>query len=101
MSKHFLSLEIRTQASPPTELELLPSITIMQDTQDNYFFATGIELIKLAILGTIPHLDSNYRYPLSFQLQIVPGDRFDALIASSTENLPPGLRQRQRATKQN
>jgi hypothetical protein len=73
----------------------------MQDTQDNYFFATGIDRIKSAILGTIPHLNSNFRYSLSFQLQIIPGNRTDGLIASNTENLPPGSRQRQRSTKQN
>jgi hypothetical protein len=102
MSKHFLSLEIRTQAStPPIELEVLPIITIMQDTHNNYFFATGIDPIKSAILGTIPHLDSNYRYPLLFQIQIIPGDRTDTLIATIEHERAKLAGQRQRATKQN
>lgn len=100
MSKHLLILEIRTQASsPPQELDLLPIMTIMQDAHHNYFFATGIDRIKSAIIDSLPHLGTNYRYPLSFQLQIITGDRIDALIASSTENLPPG--RRQRFTKKN
>lgn len=99
MSQHFLSLEIRTQASPPMELESIPIITIMQDTHNNYFFATSIDLIKSAILGTIPHLDSNYRYPLLFQIQIIPGNRADALMASIESERAKLAGQRQRATK--
>jgi hypothetical protein len=83
------------------ELESIPIITIMQDTHNNYFFATGIDLIKSAILGTIPHLDSNYRYPLLFQIQIIPGNRADALMASIESERAKLAGQRQRATKQN
>jgi hypothetical protein len=99
MSKHFLALEIRTQASPPTALDSMPTIKIIQDTQNNYFLATGIETIKSAIIASLPHLGTNFRYPLLFQVHILPGDRIDAFITSSTENFPPGLRRR--ITKQN
>lgn len=94
MSKHFLAIEIRTEQFPPPDLQLLPMMTIMQDAHGNYFFATGIETIKTAIIDSLPHLDSNFLYPLSFQVQIVPGDMLDALMASSTETRTPGLRRR-------
>jgi hypothetical protein len=100
MTEHFLSLEIRTQASPPPiELEVLPMITIMQDTHNHYFIATGIETITTAIIDSIPHLGTNFRYPLLFQIEIIPGDRLDALIASFTQTPSPRLRQR--ISKQN
>jgi hypothetical protein len=104
MTKHFLSLEIRTLASPPLELESLelesmPTIKIMQDANNHYLLATGIETIKSAIIDSIPHLGTNFRYPLMFQVQIIPGDRLDAFMASSAENFPPGSRQR--ISKQN
>jgi hypothetical protein len=99
MSKHFLSLEIRTLASPPLELDSIPIITIMQDAHNHYFIATGIETIKSAITDSIPYLGTNFRHPLLFNLQIKSGDRLDALIASSAENFPPGSRRR--ISKQN
>ncbi|MEY2833605.1 MAG: hypothetical protein RLZZ574_2864 [Cyanobacteriota bacterium] len=64
-------------------------------------FATGIDRIKSAIIDSLPHLDSNFRYSLSFQLHIVPGDMLDALITSNAENLPPETRRRKRITRQN
>jgi hypothetical protein len=75
MSKHFLSLEIRTLASPPLELDSIRTITIMQDAHNHYFIATGIETIKSAITDSIPHLGTNFRYPLLFQIEIISGPR--------------------------
>jgi hypothetical protein len=101
MSQHFLALEIRTQASPPMELESIPIITIMQDTHNNYFFATGIDPIKSAILRTIPYLDCDSYHSVLFQIQIIPGNRADALMASIESERAKLAGQRQRATKQN
>ncbi len=41
-----------------------------------------IELIVKAILEAIPCLGSNYRHPLLFNVQVLPGDEIDAYLAS-------------------
>jgi hypothetical protein len=57
----------------------------------------GLEQIKSAIFGTIPHLGTNSRHPLLFNVQIKSGNQSDALINSieHQQALLPGRRLRQ------
>ena len=96
---YLLSIEIRTIEPSSNNLDPDSVITIYCDRHNNCFIGSSLDQIKTAIIGTIPHLGTNFRHPLFFNVQILPGDKLDALIASSTENLPPGLRQR--ITQQN
>jgi hypothetical protein len=73
-------------------------MTVFQDSANKYHLATGIKQIESAIIDSIPHLGSNFRHPLLFnvqqvdctsclrssvpRLQILPGDNIDALMAS-------------------
>lgn len=77
-----LIVEVRTiENSHFDPAQTLPLI-IYQDTNDNYFISTGIEPIKAAIIQAIPHLGSNYRHSLLFDVQVISGDEVDAFIAS-------------------
>lgn len=96
---YLFSIEIRT-IEPSLNNPLADSVvTIFCDPQNNCFIGSSLDQVKTAIIGAIPHLGTNFRHPFFFNVQILPGDKLDALIASSTENLPPGLRQR--ITQQN
>lgn len=88
-----LSVEIR--AIEPSRNHPNPNSTlvIFYDPQDSYSLGSNLDELKTAILATIPHLGTNFRYPLFFNLQILPGDRRDAFIAS-TQTPSPRLRQR-------
>ena len=85
------------QAEVSEGSQSVPIIKMYLDELGNYQFATGIEEIKRAILGIIPHLGSNYRHPLLFDVQILPGGRIDAYFASIDSSLStsyPRLRKR-------
>jgi hypothetical protein len=94
MSPTFLlSVEIRTIEPSLNNPDPNSVITIYCDPQDNYFIGSSLEQVKIAILSAIPHLGTNFRHPLFFNVQILPGDRRDAFIAS-TQTPSPRLRQR-------
>ena len=78
----YLSIEVKTLANPDVDPETLPTITIYQDSQDNCFLAMEIDTIKNAVLGMVPHLGTNCRYPLLFSVRLLPGTETDALLAS-------------------
>ncbi len=82
----FLSIEIKTLANPDVNPETLPTITIYQDPQDHYFLAMEIDTIKNAVLGMVPHLGTNCRYPLLFSVRLLPGTETDAVVASKTSS---------------
>lgn len=96
---YLLCVEIKTIEPSLNNPAPNSTLTIFCDPQNNCFVGSGLRQIKTAILSTIPHLGSNFRHPLFFNVQILPGDKVDALMASSAENFSPGLRQR--ITKQN
>ena len=93
-----LCVEIRTTELASVDDEQLPTLTIFVDHQDNYNLATGVEEIKTAILSMIPHLGSNCRYPLMFQVQLIPGSNHDASLFSLAHYNPPGRKRKRRGT---
>jgi hypothetical protein len=94
-----LCVEIKTIESSLNNPAPDSTLTIFCDPQNNCFVGSDLDQVKTAILGAIPHLGTNFRYPLFFNLQIKSGDQLDALMASAVETLPPGTRRR--ITKQN
>lgn len=94
---YLLSVEIKTIEPSRNNLDPNSVITIYYDPQDNCFIGSNLEQVKTAILSAIPHLGTNFRYPLLFNVQIESGDQTDAFIASTQTSSP---RLRQRMTKQ-
>ena len=80
--KYLLQVEIKAFEFTQDDLDKRPTIFILCDRQDNCYIATGIKEIKTAIIGAIPHLGSNYRHPLLFDVQILPGEEMDAYLTS-------------------
>ena len=72
-----ICVEIKTIPSTETDEEL-PVITIFVDEQHNYHIATGLQEIGQAILNTIPHLNTNFRYPSTFAIEFKSGSKNDA-----------------------
>ncbi|MBW4532522.1 MAG: hypothetical protein KME09_01150 [Pleurocapsa minor HA4230-MV1] len=91
-----LSVEIRTIEPQSDHHQADSTLTIFCD-KHNCCIATGLEQIKAAIIGTIPHLGTNSRHPLLFSVQIKPGNGIDALLDSieHRQALLPGRRLRQ------
>ncbi|WP_216595681.1 hypothetical protein [Myxosarcina sp. GI1] len=83
---HLLLLEVKTIDNSDVDHETLPTITIYQDSQDNYFLAMEIDTIKRAVLGMVPHLGTNCRYPLLFSVRLLPGTETDSVVASKTSS---------------
>ena len=93
-SRRILIVEIKTVESDVYDDSQLHSLTIYQDSNSCYL-AKGIEVIKSAILSVIPRLGSNYKHPLLFDVQVLPGDGTDAIVAS-TERSPKRKRKTSR-----
>ena len=93
--QQILIVEIKTIEGDSIEISQLQKMTVVRDSKRRYHLAVGIEQVKSAILEAIPRLESNYRHPLYFEVQVIPGDRSDAIIASA-ENL---LNRRKRSRK--
>ena len=83
-----LLVEIRTFNQPFPESDDIPSITIYHDSHDNYFMSSGIEEIKNAVLGMVPHLGTNCRYPLLFSVRLLPRTESDAIDSSVSSSKP-------------
>jgi hypothetical protein len=77
-----LIIEIRTVERVDFDANQLTPMTVFQDSASNYHLATGIKQIESAIVEIIPYLGNNFRHPLLFNVQILPGDNIDALMAS-------------------
>ncbi|WP_036486820.1 hypothetical protein [Myxosarcina sp. GI1] len=82
MTQKLLMVEIRTLQNPDIDIETLPTITIYHDSQDNYFMSSGIEEIKNAVEGMMPHLGTNCRQSLFFAVEIVRGNELYAFLDS-------------------
>ncbi|WP_036486556.1 hypothetical protein [Myxosarcina sp. GI1] len=82
----YLSIEVKTLANPDVDLKTLPTITIYHDSQNNYFLTLDPEKLKDAVLGMVPHLGTNCRYPLLFSVRLLPGTETDSVVASKTSS---------------
>ena len=94
--QYLLSLEVRTLEQSEFDADDLLPMTIFCNADNNYFLATGVEDIRRAILGLIPHLGSNCRQSLSFSVRVLPGEAIDALLYSISYPQPPNRRVRRR-----
>ena len=72
---HLLSVEIKTLEPSLIDLDVHSSLVIFCDPRGNHFLAKGLDDITTAIIDSIPHLGTNFRYPLLFQIEIISGPR--------------------------
>lgn len=86
-SQEILIVEIKTVESASINPQQLNQMIIYRDSSNNYFVSTGVERIRRAITEAIVRLGSNYRHPLYFDVQVLPGDKMTAYLAS-IEKLP-------------
>ena len=85
MNRHHLKIELQTlntQQIDPDNLDLVPTISIFLDDSGNYHFGTGMEELQAAIIGMIPYFNSPHNHLLLFNVQVLPGTRIDAFLAS-------------------
>ncbi|NJK58877.1 MAG: hypothetical protein HC939_24330 [Pleurocapsa sp. SU_5_0] len=92
-----LIVEIRTVTQVQFNSSQVSPIAVYQQSDRFYLDRQGLKQIEAAIIAALPRLGSNYRHPLLFDVQVVPGDEIDALI-SSVENARARIR-RQRASR--
>ena len=77
-----LIVEVRTIEHSNFDPVQTSPLIVYQDASSNYYLATGNFQPKRAIQAAIPHLGSNYRHPLLFDVQVLPGSRISAFLAS-------------------
>ncbi|NJO97726.1 MAG: hypothetical protein HC764_18450 [Pleurocapsa sp. CRU_1_2] len=96
-SNSILIVEIKTVTQAQFNPNQVSPITVYQQSDRSYLDRQSLKQIELAVIAALPRLGSNYRHPLLFDVQVVPGDKIDALIAS-VENARARIR-RQRTTR--
>ena len=85
--KRILVVEIKMLDETDFDPSQIKSMTVYQDSGNNYHLATGLKHLEQAIIEAIIHPGSNYRHPLLFDVQIVPGDEInisDTLLNNQT-----------------
>ena len=97
MNRKLLIVEIRIADETDYDPSQVQSLTIYQDSENNYHFVRDLNQIKQAIGDAIVHLGNNYRHPLLYDVQVVPGDKMDAVMASIKRH--PNAHRRQRRGK--
>jgi len=79
--QHLIVLEIRTMDNPGLDSSQLSTLKAFESS-DGLYLGWDVKPLKSAILDAIVHLGSNYRHPLLYRVQVIPGDEADAIIAS-------------------
>ena len=95
--QRILVVEIRTINNPGLNRSQLSTLTAFSDSKQLYL-SSNLESIKSAILDAIVHLGNNFRHPLLYDVQIIPGNEMDATIASIDYN-PKAHRQKRRGKR--
>ena len=95
--KRILVVEIRTEDNPGIDSSQLSMLTAHREKGRIYL--DSIDTIKSAVIDGIVHLGSNFRHPLLFDVQVVPGDELDA--AEPNPDKPPSKSRRRRKRRSN
>lgn len=83
--QRLIVIEIRTIDNPGLDSSQLSTIKAFESSHGLYL-SWDVEPLKQAILDAVVHLGSNYRHPLLYSVQVVPGDKADSIIASVTKD---------------
>lgn len=95
--QRILVVEIRTMDNPGLDRSQLSTLTAFDDSSQLYL-SSNLESIKSAILDAIVHLGNNYRHPLLYNVQVIPGSEMDAMMAS-IERHPNAHRRRRKGKR--
>lgn len=87
--KRILIVEIRTIDNPGFDSSQINSITIDEVGGELFLDFSFLDSIASAVFDGVVSLGSNFRHPLLFFVQVVPGN-------SQKSNKPPSRRRRRR-----
>ena len=93
--RRILVVEIKTIDNPGFDSSQLSTIKLLGNP-DDYQVALNCQLLRSAIVDAVLRLGSNYRHPLLFDVQILPGDETDTNPQPS--NPRPNRRRRRKKT---
>ena len=96
--KRILVIEIKTMDNPGFDSSQLSTIKFFETT-DKYQINLNYKQIGSAIIDAILRLGSNYRHPLHFDVQVLPGDELDT--SDPQVDKSPTTRRRRRRRKTN
>lgn len=82
MNKKLLIVEITIANETDFNPSQVVPITIYQDARNHYHSTNQMKEIKRAMGDAIVYFGNNFRHPLIYDVQVVPGDRMDAMMAS-------------------
>lgn len=98
-SQRILAIEIRTMDNSNLEPSQISSITIYENS-GSYYLTLDLSQIRAVIIEavkTIISLGNNYRHPLYFDVQIVPGSGMETGVPLTPDrDRPKGGRQRRK-----
>jgi len=95
-SRKLLIVEIRVVNETDFDPSQVVPITFYQDARNQYHSANDLKEIKRAMADAVVHFGNNFRHPLLFDVQVVPGDEVDAAIASVDSRQRKGRKRRVR-----
>ena len=95
-NKPILIIEIRTEQNPNLDSSELSTIIAHRNRGELYLESSDIEQIKSVIADAITHLGSNYRHPLYFDVQVIPGDDIDSINPEFDQSSPKRQRRRRK-----
>lgn len=95
--KRILVVEIKAIKNPGLDSSQLSRLTAHSNKGKLYL--SSIDAIKSAVIDGIVHLGSNFRHPLLFDVQVIPGDEPDTNEPNSDK--PPSKAGRRRKKRKN
>lgn len=98
MNRKLLIVEIRIADETDFDPSQVVPITIYQDDRNHYYSTDRMKEIKRAMGDAVVNFGNNFRHPLLYDAQVIPGDEIDAVMASMNRNFNT-LRQRRRVRR--
>ena len=95
--RKLIIVEVKMADDDDFDLSQVNSLTIYQDSENHYHFVGNLKEIQRAIGDAIVHLGNNYRHPLIYDVQVIPGNEMDAVIASVDTH--PNVHRRRRRSR--
>ena len=81
MNRKLIIVEIRIANETDYDPSQVQQLTIYRDPDNHYHSDNKMKEIKRAMGDAIVHFGNNFRHPLLYDVQVVPGDEMDALMA--------------------
>ena len=92
--RKLLIVEIRIANETDYDPSQVQSLTIYRDSENHYHSNNQMNEIKRAMGDAIVYFGNNFRHPLLYDVQVVPGGEMDAVMASIERHPNAHLRRR-------